>query len=114
VRSAQGRADGSLRADVLVVPHHGSRSSSTPAFIDAVAPRLALMPIGYRNRFGHPRPEVVERYQDRQAQVLRTDQSGAVRLTLGAGDWRLRQERAHSRRYWRSPPPPPPPQAQAQ
>ncbi len=112
VRSAQGRADGSLRADVLVVPHHGSRSSSTPAFIDAVAPRLALMPIGYRNRFGHPRPEVVERYLDRQAQVLRTDQSGAVRLTLGGGDWRLRQERAHSRRYWRSPPPPP--QARAQ
>ena len=105
LRSAQGRGDDALRADVLVVPHHGSRTSSTPAFIDAVAPQLALMAIGYRNRFGHPRPEVVERYLDRDAQVIRTDQSGAVRLTLGAGEWRLRQERARSRRYWRSAPP---------
>lgn len=119
LRSAQGRGDDALRADVLVVPHHGSRTSSTPVFIDAVAPRLALMAIGYRNRFGHPRPEVVERYVDRDARVIRTDQSGAVRLTLGAGDLRLRQERAHSRRYWRSPPPEgplpaPPPAASGQ
>jgi len=106
VAAARLRGDGTLRADVLVVPHHGSGSSSTPAFVDAVAPGLALMPVGYRNRFGHPRPDVVERYRQRQARVLRTDQSGALRLTLGAGDFRLRQERAHARRYWRTPPPP--------
>ena len=105
VASARGHGADALQADVLVVPHHGSRSSSSTAFIDAVAPRLALMPVGYRNRFGHPRPEIVERYLERHAQVIRTDQSGAVRLTLGAGEWQLRQERARSRRYWRSAPP---------
>ena len=51
-----------LRADVLVVPHHGSRTSSTPAFIAAVAPRIAIIAAGYRNRFGHPRAEIVARY----------------------------------------------------
>jgi competence protein ComEC len=105
LRAARARGDGSLRADVLLVPHHGSGSSSTQAFVDAVAPRLALMPIGYRNRFGHPRPDVVERYRQRQAIVLRTDQSGAIRLTLGTGAWQLRRERALVRRYWRSAPP---------
>src|SRR5262249_48960664 len=48
-----------LRADVLLVPHHGSRTSSTLAFIDAVAPKVAVFTSGYRNRFGHPRPEIV-------------------------------------------------------
>ena len=104
LRSLRDGSIETLQADVLVVPHHGSHGSSTPAFVDAVAPRLALLPVGYRNRFGHPRPEVVERYRAAAAQVLRTDQAGAVRLTLGAGDWQLRQERAHDRRYWRNAP----------
>ena len=54
----------SLAADVLLVPHHGSRTSSTPAFIAAVAPRIAVYTPGYRNRFGHPRPDVVARYDE--------------------------------------------------
>jgi competence protein ComEC len=63
------------------------------------------MSVGYRNRFGHPRPEVVERYRERQVQVLRTDHSGALRLTLGAGALQAQQQRALARRYWRSAPP---------
>lgn len=51
-----------LAADALVVPHHGSHTSSTPAFIAAVAPHLALIAAGYRNRFGHPRKEFLARY----------------------------------------------------
>ena len=51
-----------LKADVLLVPHHGSRTSSTAAFIAAVAPEIAVYTPGYRNRFGHPRPDVVARY----------------------------------------------------
>ncbi|MCE2946455.1 MAG: DNA internalization-related competence protein ComEC/Rec2 [Betaproteobacteria bacterium] len=98
-------AEEALRADVLLVPHHGSASSSTPAFVEAVAPRLVLMPIGYRNRFGHPRPEVIERYRRQRAEVVRTDESGAVRLVLGGDDWRLQRERARVRRYWRAAPP---------
>ena len=63
------------RSDVLLVPHHGSRTSSSEEFIAAVAPRWAIVPAGYRNRFGHPRPDVVARYG--AIPVWRTDQHGA-------------------------------------
>jgi beta-lactamase superfamily II metal-dependent hydrolase len=53
-----------LRADVLLVPHHGSKTSSSQTFIDAVQPKLALVSAGYRNRFGHPRADVLQRYLD--------------------------------------------------
>lgn len=77
----QGRA--ALRADVLVVPHHGSKTSSTPAFIAAVAPRWALIPAGYRNRFKLPRAEVVARYHRAGARVLASGWEGALMLRLG-------------------------------
>lgn len=88
-----------LRADLLLVPHHGSKTSSTPAFIDAVAPALALVQAGYRNRFGHPAAEVVQRYRERG---IRLEGSPAC----GAAWWRserpreLRCERRSARRYW--------------
>jgi competence protein ComEC len=67
-----------LRADVLKAGHHGSRTSSTPAFVDAVAPRLALVSVGTANTYGHPAPEVMQRFVDAGATVLRTDQLGTV------------------------------------
>jgi competence protein ComEC len=73
-----------LRSDVLVVPHHGSRTSSTPAFIDAVAPRDAIFTVGYRNRFGHPHPAVVARYLSRGIRAWRSDRDGALRVRLSA------------------------------
>jgi competence protein ComEC len=73
-----------LRADALLVPHHGSRSSSTPAFVAAVSPSVALVSVGWRNRFGQPSPVVLARYRDRGAAILRTDLSGAVRVRLPA------------------------------
>ena len=79
-----------LRSEVLVVPHHGSRTSSTPAFIDAVAPAVAVVSAGWRNRFRHPSPEVLARYRARGIGVLRTDVDGAIRIVLPAvGDARL-------------------------
>ena len=54
-----------LRADLLKVPHHGSKTSSTEAFIDAVSPRYAVISVGERSRFGHPNPAVVDRYLER-------------------------------------------------
>jgi len=72
-----------LRATVLKVPHHGSRTSSTPAFVAAVRPELAVMSLGYRNRYGFPEPAVVERYRQAGALVLRTDQCGAVTIEAG-------------------------------
>ena len=74
-----------LRAEVLVVPHHGSITSSTPAFIGAVAPDAAVFTPGYRNRFGHPRPEVVARYEQFGAALHRTDRDGALTFSLRAG-----------------------------
>ena len=72
-----------LRADLVVVPHHGSRTSSDPAFIDAVAPRLAVFTTGADNRFGLPREEVVQRWRAAGAQVLGSAGNGAIRIALG-------------------------------
>jgi competence protein ComEC len=69
---------------VLLVPHHGSKTSSTPAFIDAVAPRVGILSVGYRNRFRHPSPVVVERYAARGIELHRTDAEGALRIALPA------------------------------
>src|SRR5205085_9796511 len=67
-------ADGrSRQSDVLLVPHDGSRTSSTPEFIAAVAPRRAIVAVGYRSRFGHPHPLVLERYRAAGVARSRTD-----------------------------------------
>ncbi len=93
-----------LRADILVAPHHGSLTSSTPAFIEAVAPRWVLFPVGYRNRWNFPRPEVVQRYEERGIVRMDTARHGAIQLHLEPGRepdpqaWRLQR-----RRYWQSP-----------
>jgi competence protein ComEC len=67
-----------LAAAVLKVPHHGSRSSSTPGFVDAVRPRVAVISVGAENRYGLPAPEVEARYRALGVCVLRTDRCGAV------------------------------------
>ena len=62
-----------LRADVLKVPHHGSRTSTTPALLAAVSPRVAIIGVGRRNAFGHPSPDVIDRLRLSRAAVYRTD-----------------------------------------
>lgn len=89
-----------LRSDVLLMPHHGSLTSSTPAFIDAVAPKLALINAGYRNRFGHPRDAVLARYRERDIDVLRTDWHGAIVLDSVRGVTSASKYRDVRRRYW--------------
>jgi competence protein ComEC len=90
------------RADVVVVPHHGSRSSSTEAFVAATAPRWALVSAGYRNRWGFPREQVVERWRAAGATVLTTAQAGAIEFVMGAGlEIAPRPWRRHHRRFWR-------------
>jgi competence protein ComEC len=90
-----------LAADVVVVPHHGSRTSSTVEFVAAIAPSVAIVAAGYRNRFGHPRAEVLARYRRIGAAYVRTDLAGAIMLTLEPGAVPLAQgERDRRRRYW--------------
>jgi competence protein ComEC len=94
------------RAEVLLVPHHGSRSSSSAPFLAAVRPRLAVASAGYRNRFGHPAAAVLERYRSAGVRFLRTDRDGAVTVRLGPGGARARAARARRARYWHVPAPP--------
>ena len=86
-----------LRSDVLLVPHHGSKTSSTPAFLAAVAPRIALVQAGYRNRFGHPAPEVVQRYATLGIPLVGSVECGAW---SASSDGAAACERQRSRRYW--------------
>ena len=97
---------GALRADALLVPHHGSRTSSTAAFLAAVRPRLAVAATGYRSRFGHPHEEVLARYAAAGIGILRTDRDGAVTVRLAAGVTEVEAHRARRARYWHVPPPP--------
>ena len=87
------------------MPHPGSLTSSTPEFIAAVAPAVAVYTPGYRNRFGHPRPAVVARYDAAGARSYRTDYDGALTFTFAPGaSWTPRAERELDRRYWRDAP----------
>src|SRR5690606_6923879 len=94
--------DAGLRADVLLVPHHGSATSSSAAFLMAVAPLLGIVQSGYRNRFRHPNAAVVERYRRRDIELLRSDAHAMVRIDSAPGaapavaSWRQAD-----RRYWR-------------
>ena len=92
------RSGAALAADLLLVPHHGSKTSSSEAFLDAVRPSLALVQSGYRNRFGHPAAPVVERYIDRGIDLVATPGCGAARWSSESGA--LACERERSRRYW--------------
>jgi len=67
-----------LHADVLKVGHHGSRTSSTDAFLAAVAPQVAIISVGVRNRFGHPHPNTLAALAKARVRVLRTDADGAI------------------------------------
>ncbi|HUQ74952.1 MAG TPA: DNA internalization-related competence protein ComEC/Rec2 [Burkholderiales bacterium] len=88
-----------LKSEVLVVPHHGSRTSSSTEFISAVSPAWAIVPVGYRSRFGHPNAEVLGRYDAAGVRLLRTDLDGAVLTKMGTTltAQGARQDRA---RYW--------------
>lgn len=83
----------------LLVPHHGSKTSSSEAFIDVINPALAVVQAGYANRFGHPAAPVVERYRRRGVPLVNTATCGAMHWRSDApAQWTCERER--SRRYW--------------
>ena len=98
---------GPISADFLLMPHHGSKTSSSGSFLDAVHPRVALAQAGYRNRFGHPAPAVMARYREREIPVLQSPACGAASWhSARPTEWTCQRETAL--RYWHHRVPAPP------
>ena len=95
-----------VAARAVVAPHHGSATSSSGPFVRAVAARYVLYPVGYRNRYGFPDPQVRRRYHEAGTAGVTTADSGAITLRLGRHDLRLSRYRARALRYWMQPPAP--------
>lgn len=93
---------GALASDVLVVPHHGSKTSSTSRFLNAVSPRVGLVSAGYLNRFGHPASAVRARFGSRDIPLFNTAEEGALTLEFGAGGISIGSERGKTRGFWLS------------
>ncbi|VAW65553.1 DNA internalization-related competence protein ComEC/Rec2 [hydrothermal vent metagenome] len=99
-----GHEAGNLQVDVLVVPHHGSNTSSSETFLEAVQPQLAIVSAGYRNRFGHPTSKILKRYRTSGSEVLNTAYQGAiqVKFSKSEGDKRFKvsRQRKSDIHYW--------------
>jgi competence protein ComEC len=94
-----------LPAQLLMAPHHGSRSSSSPALLDAVAPSRVFAQAGYRNRYGHPDPVVVDRYTAQGLVLSRTDHGGQLQWRFASdGSIEHTAARATAVRYWHNRP----------
>lgn len=94
-------APAGLTSHVMTMPHHGSKTSSSMAFVHAVRPEIAIATMGYLNRFGHPKPEVVARYDALGTQTLRSDSDGAIVLDFTQGSRpRVIRWRAIEPHYW--------------
>jgi competence protein ComEC len=98
-------AAGPLRADVVLAPHHGSRTSSSAAFVDAVRPRVVIHSAGWRHHFRHPRPEVVARYAALGARQHVTGQGGTITVWRDPATGRLEvsEFRREAARFWSAP-----------
>lgn len=102
VENHLARTGALARVDVVVVPHHGSGTSSRPALVDALRPSLAIASAGHGNRWGFPAREVVDRWEEAGARVLNTAVSGAVELRVceGSGVSEPREHRVRGKKYW--------------
>lgn len=99
-RALLTRASDKLPSTVLIAPHHGSNTSSITPFIRQVNPELTIFTVGYRNRFNHPRKEVLDRYQALDIESLRSDQDGAILLRFTDSGLSIETWRDLRRRYW--------------
>jgi len=92
-----------LVADVLLVPHHGSLTSSTEAFVKQVLPQIAVFTLGRDNRWGFPKTEVVERYEKQGSRIYRSDQHGAITFTIDSDGLNVESFRQKNKRLWQIP-----------
>jgi len=93
-------AHANLRSDIVMMPHHGSRSSSGEALVDATQARHAVAQMGYGNRYGHPAPEVIRRWERAGAWIWRSDQDGAITAVSDQHGLRVSARRETHGRYW--------------
>lgn len=92
---------GAGQTDIVVIPHHGSRTSSSEALVNALSPKVAIAAAGYRNRWGLPKSDVIARWRQAGARTYSTAQSGAIEISLTEdGPIRVREHRRASKRYW--------------
>ncbi|WP_369158353.1 DNA internalization-related competence protein ComEC/Rec2 [Candidatus Thiodiazotropha sp. LNASS1] len=93
---------GDLASDIVVAPHHGSATSSTLPFVNAVAPDWVLVSSGYRNSYGFPKNEVVQRWRQQGAVILNTAETGAIQFRISRDQQEIepRLYRKHNSRYW--------------
>ncbi|MBT1452009.1 DNA internalization-related competence protein ComEC/Rec2 [Glaciecola sp. XM2] len=98
-------SEADLKADILIAPHHGSNSSSTPAFVNAVSPQYVVFTAGYANRWGHPHRDVFNRYVQQGSYTVQTGKQGAVEFALGENEVRMRTYRddMYNRWYYKTP-----------
>lgn len=94
-----------LPAEILMIPHHGSASSSADEFVAQVGPRYALVSVGYLNRYGHPKPQVVEKYAAHGSVVLDTASLGAISLKLNDKNKNIKANcyRIEQHKFWHEP-----------
>ncbi len=90
----------SLKADVISAPHHGSKTSSTSGFLNAIQPRYVLIPAGYRNQFGHPHKQVLTNYREVNAKWLNTADSGAIFVDVKNKVLEVQGIRDKQGKYW--------------
>jgi len=90
-----------IKANILVAPHHGSKTSSSLAFVNAVRPDYVLFSVGYKNQFKHPRPEIIQRYQMVNSKILETQNSGMISFQITPESISEPQRyRENNRHYW--------------
>ena len=90
----------SLKADVLVAPHHGSLTSSTVNFVDQVSPMVVIFTVGNNNRWNFPKPEIIARYEAIGSQIYQTNSHGAVVFTSNSKGFRIVSQRKRYPRLW--------------
>ncbi|TSA38674.1 MAG: DNA internalization-related competence protein ComEC/Rec2 [Methylococcaceae bacterium] len=103
-RSLINQSPRQLRAQLLIAPHHGSKTSSTEDFLTTVAPNMILIPAGFHNQFGHPHAHVIQRYQRLNIPYLNTAEQGAISVEFNNKQMQLHAYREIARRYWHNNP----------